>query len=232
VKSNKRIVMGGEGGQGVQAVADIMALAAYEEGKEALYIPNFGIEQRGGVSLAFVQIGPEPIGSPKFKEADLLIALSGRALERMLSFLNQDCVILYDSSLLAPPEVSDEVVGRQAYNTIAPEAFAERGQTARKQEFPEIKQPFQALYGLPAGEIARQKIHPRVANMIILGAATRLTGIVEPDSVKKALQERLANKIKRDPNLLSLNIKAFELGWESTEFTLKSPVAAGTTQKR
>ena len=74
--SNSRIVIGGEGGQGVQAAADILAQAAFEEGKEALYIPNFGIEQRGGVSLTFVQIGTEPVGSPKFQIAYLIVALS------------------------------------------------------------------------------------------------------------------------------------------------------------
>jgi 2-oxoglutarate ferredoxin oxidoreductase subunit gamma len=229
---NKRIVMGGEGGQGVQAIADIMALAAYEEGLEALYIPNFGIEQRGGVSLAFVQLGKEPIGSPKFKKADLIVALSNRALKRMLDYVNEDCIVLYDSTQLAPPQVSDGVVGRQTYNTIAPDAFAERSLTARKQEPLEIKEPLQAIYGLPAGEMARQKLHPRVANMIILGAAVRLIEAVELPGVKEALQKRLANKIERDPALLSLNIEALELGREALEAALKSPVATGATQKR
>ena len=34
---NRRIVIGGEGGQGVQAAADILAQAAFEEGKKALH---------------------------------------------------------------------------------------------------------------------------------------------------------------------------------------------------
>ena len=111
--------MGGEGGQGVQTAADILAQAAFEEGKEALYIPNFGIEQRGGVSLAFVQIGANPVGSPKFDQAHLVVALSARSLERLQDYLHEGSTLLYDSSLLAPPEVSDAVVGWQAYDTIA-----------------------------------------------------------------------------------------------------------------
>ena len=47
-----KIAAAGEGGQGVQALAETLALAAYRAGLNALYIPNFGIEQRGGVSLA------------------------------------------------------------------------------------------------------------------------------------------------------------------------------------
>lgn len=48
-----KIALAGEGGQGVQSVAGIMVEAANDSGREALYIPNFGVEQRGGVSVAY-----------------------------------------------------------------------------------------------------------------------------------------------------------------------------------
>ena len=54
--SRTKIVLAGEGGQGVQSVAKILVEAGYEAGKQILYIPNFGVEQRGGVSIAFCQI--------------------------------------------------------------------------------------------------------------------------------------------------------------------------------
>jgi 2-oxoglutarate ferredoxin oxidoreductase subunit gamma len=224
--------MGGEGGQGVQAAADILAQAVFEEGKEALYIPNFGIEQRGGVSLAFVQIGGEPIGSPKFKYAHLIVALSGRSLERLQGYMSEESIILYDSSLLAPPQVSDEVIGWQCYDTIAPEAFAERRLTDRRQSFPEIPRKVKYIFGLPASEMAQNKLHPRVANIIILGATARFTEIVQLESIKKALEERLANKIKRDPALKDLNYKALELGWEAAGRMIKIPVSTGKIFKR
>lgn len=223
IPATKRIAMGGEGGQGVQAAADILAEAAYEEGKEALYIPNFGIEQRGGVSLAFVQIGDEPAGSPKFKRADLVVALSGRSLERLKKFIWEGAIILYDSTWLAPPKVSDQVVGRQSYDTTAPDSFAERGLTDRRQKFPDITGKVKKIFELPAGEIAMEKLHPRVSNVIILGATARLTEAVQLESVRKALESRLESKIKRDPNLKPLNFKALELGWEAGERMLKNP---------
>ena len=51
--SRTKIVLAGEGGQGVQSIAKILVEAGYEAGKQILYIPNFGVEQRGGVSIAF-----------------------------------------------------------------------------------------------------------------------------------------------------------------------------------
>lgn len=63
-----KVAIAGEGGQGVQSIAEILAEAANEEGKNALYIPNFGVEQRGGVSIAFVQVSDGDIGAPKFRK--------------------------------------------------------------------------------------------------------------------------------------------------------------------
>ena len=94
-----KIALAGEGGQGVQSVAGILVDAANDEGKEALYIPNFGVEQRGGVSVAYCQISDEKIGSPKFKYADLVIALSDRAVRRTKQYVNQETVFIYDSSI-------------------------------------------------------------------------------------------------------------------------------------
>ena len=84
-----KIVLAGEGGQGVQSVAKILVEAGYEANKEILYIPNFGVEQRGGVSIAFCQIGDEKIGEPRFSKGDIVIMLSDRAIERcqLLVFL-------------------------------------------------------------------------------------------------------------------------------------------------
>ncbi len=99
-----KIALAGEGGQGVQSVAEILAEAANQEGREAIYIPNFGVEQRGGVSIAFVQISDQTIGSPKFKTADIVIALSGRAIIRTQQYVDANTVFVYDSAIEIDPE--------------------------------------------------------------------------------------------------------------------------------
>ena len=64
-----RIALAGEGGQGVQAIAEIMAEAAYNQNMQTIYIPNFGLEQRGGVSdsLPSQRLAHR---APKFNKAD------------------------------------------------------------------------------------------------------------------------------------------------------------------
>ncbi|MGE5543718.1 MAG: 2-oxoacid:acceptor oxidoreductase family protein [Bacillota bacterium] len=93
-----RVALAGEGGQGVQSVAEIMAEAAYDEGKQAIYIPNFGLEQRGGVSIAFLQVSDRRIGAPKFNKADVVVALSQRAMIRTHIYSGHDTIFVYDSS--------------------------------------------------------------------------------------------------------------------------------------
>ncbi|MBE0467548.1 MAG: 2-oxoacid:acceptor oxidoreductase family protein [Candidatus Desulforudis sp.] len=177
-----KIVVAGEGGQGVQAVAEILAEAAYEEGRQALYIPNFGVEQRGGVSIAFLQIGDMPIGAPKFEKGDIVVALSGRAVLRTRQYVGPQTTLVYDN--LA--EVKDEDLPRQAARILS----------------------------IPAVDTAKKELHPRVFNVMILGAVIGATGVVTMDDAKKALEKRLGYKFEQDPKLRELNYRALERGVE------------------
>ncbi len=122
-----KIVLAGEGGQGVQSIAKILVEAGYEAKKEILYIPNFGVEQRGGVSIAFCQISDEKIGEPRFSKGDIVIMLSDRAIERCSTYINEDTTVIYDSSVCrTKPEVkAKEIIAIEA-NKIANEQLSAR----------------------------------------------------------------------------------------------------------
>ena len=89
-----KILFAGEGGQGVQVIAEILAKAAHDQGKKATYIPNFGVEQRGGISLAFVIIEEKPVVYPKFEKADILAVLSDRSWERVEPYVDSKTVVI------------------------------------------------------------------------------------------------------------------------------------------
>lgn len=180
-----KIALAGEGGQGVQSVAQIMTNAANDEGKEALYIPNFGVEQRGGVSIAFCQISEERLGAPKFEKGDIVIALSDRAVIRCAQYAGPETVFIYDASI----EGVDEFLPKNAKKVLA----------------------------IPALKIAKEELHPRVFNVIILGATLAATGILSLDQAKKALEKKLGYKFEQNPKLRELNFKALERGAEVIE---------------
>lgn len=177
-----RIMLAGEGGQGVQSVAEILADAANNEGKEALYIPNFGVEQRGGVSIAFLQISNERIGAPKFNTGDIVVALSERAILRTKQYVGEKTTFIYDASI----EIAEEDLPKNAAKVLA----------------------------IPALEIARKELHPRVFNVIILGAIVAATKVVADKDAKNAIEKKLGYKFEQNPKLRELNYKAIDRGIE------------------
>lgn len=89
-----KILIAGEGGQGIQTAAQVLAKAAFKEKQNVLYIPNFGVEQRGGASIAFLVIDKKPIVYPKFEKADILVILSERIKNRVVRYQGPETKII------------------------------------------------------------------------------------------------------------------------------------------
>lgn len=213
-----RIVLAGEGGQGVQVIANILAEAANAEGKEAIYIPNFGVEQRGGVSIAYVQIDDERIGSPKFPKGDIVIALSNRAVDRTRRYVDQRTTFVYDSSLVAAAEIDEHAMGIQAIDAD-PRSQRRTEVVDDSKEKIEVQLPKDAanVIGIPANDIAKNELHPRVFNIMILGAVLKATDVVSLDRIKAAIEEKLGDKFEKNPELRDLNYRALEKGMSLVE---------------
>jgi len=99
-KKNFKIVFAGEGGQGVQSIAHAFANAAFAAGLNVTYMPNYGVEQRGGVSLGFLQFGQDVIGFPKFKTADILVVMCERAVARTETYIDRNTLYVYEADLI------------------------------------------------------------------------------------------------------------------------------------
>lgn len=105
-----KILLAGEGGQGVQLAAEVLAKSAFLVGLSSSVIPNFGVEQRGGVSLAFIIIGGQ-ILYPKFAQADVAAIFCDRARPRAKVHLGPETKIIYGPAVTGqsrpslPPKV-------------------------------------------------------------------------------------------------------------------------------
>ncbi len=77
-----KILLAGDGGQGIQLIADAISEAAFLKNWYVTSVSNYGLEQRGGVSLNFVIVSDRPIGYSKFKKPDVLLLMSEQARER------------------------------------------------------------------------------------------------------------------------------------------------------
>lgn len=116
-----KILFAGEGGQGVQTIAKLMTQAAFKQGLKTIYIPNFGVEQRGGVSMAFVQIGEMEIDSPKFQIADIAVVLSDRAYQRMNMHLDKKTKVVYDPYTVSSSVEEIKKTVEESYEILATE---------------------------------------------------------------------------------------------------------------
>jgi 2-oxoglutarate ferredoxin oxidoreductase subunit gamma len=177
--SLKRILIAGEGGQGIQALAKILVGAAFADGKKVTFLPNFGVEQRGGVSLAYIQISDGDISFPKFQKADIVVCLAERAVRRIEEYLWDDTVFLFDNSLIQNSVISHLKVEKLA---------------------------------IPASHLAKEKLIPKVFNIIMLGALVREIGDLKWKTMEGEIVKVFAEKIKEEPQLKHFNLVAFEMG--------------------
>ncbi len=68
------------------------------------------------------------------------------------------------------------------------------------------------LIGIPAVKIAKEELHPRVFNMIILGAILGLEPIISQKQAEEAIEKKLAYKFQQQPELRELNLRALDKG--------------------
>jgi len=57
----KEIRIHGRGGQGSVTAAELLAVAAFEDGKYSQAFPAFGVERRGAPVMAFMRLDDKPI---------------------------------------------------------------------------------------------------------------------------------------------------------------------------
>ncbi|HBG81828.1 TPA: ketoisovalerate oxidoreductase [candidate division CPR2 bacterium] len=100
-----RLIVTGEGGQGVQVIGKTLTIAAFLARRKTTYIPNYGVEQRGGVSVGFNQISTHQIPFPKFAKADILVVLCKRAVKRTEQYVTPETIYIYERGQISKKDV-------------------------------------------------------------------------------------------------------------------------------
>ena len=95
----------GAGGQGIILASVILTEAALIAGFNGVQSQSYGPEARGGVCKAEVIVCEGEIGFAKVVNPTFLMALTQSSLDRYSVGLDKDCVIIADSSLIAPKGV-------------------------------------------------------------------------------------------------------------------------------
>ena len=161
----KEIRLHGRGGQGVVTAAELVAHAAFADGRYAQAFPAFGSERMGAPVQSFVRISDNPI----------------RARNQVH---NPDYLIIQDPTLIGTVDVT---------KGLKPDGLM-IVDTEKKPEDLGIKIDGKILT-IPASKIALEIIGRPIQNTTLLGYFAAVTGLISFDGVKKAIEERFPGMI-------------------------------------
>ena len=161
----------GRGGQGVVTAAEMLSIAAFEEGKHSQAIPSFGSERMGAPVVAYVRIDDEPIEITEPVTSPHLLIIQDPTLFHavdVFSGLASDGFVLINTSR----EVSDlhieEAIERLPRHHVATVA---------------------------ATELAMRHLGRPTPNTVLLGALTALTDVIHLSSVVKAINDKFSGDV-------------------------------------
>jgi 2-oxoglutarate ferredoxin oxidoreductase subunit gamma len=96
----EKIIIAGEGGQGIMLLGKVLAEAAMREHKHVTWLPAYGAEVRGGAAYCMVIISDQAIGSPFINLADTLIIMNSLSFNKFSLRAKKDGVLIINSSLI------------------------------------------------------------------------------------------------------------------------------------
>jgi len=157
----------GRGGQGVVTAAELLSLAAFEQGLHAQALPSFGSERTGAPVVSFCRIDERPIRTHDPVATPDVVVVQDPTLLRggdVLAGLADDGVLVVNS-LRAPDDLP----------------IADPGLRGR-----------QRVICLSASDLARERLGRPLPNTALVGAVVGLTGVVGLPALLTAIRERFA----------------------------------------
>ena len=182
----KQIRIHGRGGQGVVTAAELIAIAAFNDGKHAQAFPSFGVERTGAPIEAYARIDEKPI----------------RTREHVY---RPNVLIIQDSTLL---ETVDVAKGCDK-NTLVIINTAKTKSDIKQQG---VNLPEKNIYPIDATKIAMEIIGRNLVNTVILGAFAKVAGLVSLSSLEKAIKQKFGEK---GAEIVDKNIKAIKKAYKT-----------------
>ena len=162
----------GRGGQGAVTAANILAIAAFKEGKDVQAFPMFGVERRGAPVMAFTRMDEKPI-------------------DIKTQIYEPDAVVVLDPTLL---EVVDVAKGLKPGGIIIINSMKE----PKDFDFKDAKVFTVDATTIAANNKLGSRTNP-IVNTAVLGAYSKVVGNIGMDAIKEAIRENAP--IKPDENV-------------------------------
>lgn len=155
----------GRGGQGVVTAAELLSVAAFNEGRHAQAFPVFGSERTGAPVAAFCRIDDEPIRTHEpVSEPDVVVIQDPTLLHQVDVFggLRDGGTVLINTARNVDELVLGDVAGRFRLLTV------------------------------PATDLAREHLGRPLPGAPLLGALCAITPAASVESLLAAIRERFS----------------------------------------
>ncbi len=194
--STTNILVAGVGGQGVILASDVMSEVFMEVGYDVKKSEVHGMAMRGGIVTSHFRFGKK-VYSPLIKEGEVDILFAFEQLEglRWINHLKPNGRIVMNDHTINPPAVN---LGDMEYPKGIPDI---------------IRSKFKGFYLVKGTEIALHMGDVRAANVVLLGAISKLFE-VNPEIWLNTILNSLPPKVHE------LNRKAFSAGRDQISQTL------------
>lgn len=100
------VIMTGFGGQGIQMISQLVAVASIKKGLNVSYLPSYGVEKRGGRTNVVVVISDEEIGSPITNTPCSLIAMDATGLQFYQPQVIQEGLLIANADLIPDESIT------------------------------------------------------------------------------------------------------------------------------
>lgn len=166
----------GRGGQGVVTAAEMLSLAAFEEGRHAQAFPSFGSERTGAPVVAYCRIDDKEI---RLREP----------------IMEPDALIIQDPTLLHQVDVFSGLKPEGYVLINTSRSFEELGigeiAAGRRAQ----RRPSERKCTLPASDLALKHVGRPLPNAALLGGFAALSSLITLDSVFAAIRVKFSGKV-------------------------------------
>lgn len=161
----------GRGGQGVVTAAELLSVAAFEQGRHAQAFPSFGSERTGAPVVAYCRI-------------------DDRAIRLREPIVAPDVLIVQDPTLLHQVDLFQGLVPDGYVLINSRRSFDELGLSDIA-----LRHRHERLITVPASEIAMKHLGRPLPNAALLGGFAALSGLISLDAVAHAIGDRFSGAV-------------------------------------
>lgn len=175
----------GRGGQGVVTAAEMLSIAAFEEGRHAQAFPSFGSERTGAPVVAFCRIADKEI---RLREP----------------IMQPDALIIQDPTLLLQVDVFAGLKQNGFILINTKSTFEELGLSDYVRDWPADR-----LCTLAATDLGLKHVGRPMPNVPLLAGFAALSGVIKLESVIMAINAKFKGKVATGN--IAAATEAFEL---------------------